>query len=193
MSFISLNTAISITGLSRRTLWRRIADGSLRQEGGGREMPPGAATRVALDDVLALSPLKLAAEDRALIEDADAGGPEAQCDLALLLLGQDQAAEAVAWLRKAAQNLYPEAMHWLGRCHVAGTGVAADEAVGIDWIAQAARRGHATAAHMLRFLEDPARPALDATALEAVLDGIEREVVLQTLTEQAQGAGRPLP
>ncbi len=37
MSFISLNTASSITGLSRRTLWRRIADGIVRPEEGGGE------------------------------------------------------------------------------------------------------------------------------------------------------------
>lgn len=32
MDFINLNTAISLTGLSKRTLWRRIADGALRTE-----------------------------------------------------------------------------------------------------------------------------------------------------------------
>lgn len=105
---------------------------------------------------------------------------------ALLFLGQGRPAEAVNWLNKAAQHLHPEAMQWLGRCHIAGTGVAADEAAGIDWIAQAARRGHVTAAHMLRYLEDPARPALDGAALAAMLDGIERKVVLQALDDTAQ-------
>ncbi len=37
MSFISLNTAASLTGLTKRTLWRRIAAGNLMAfKGGGR-------------------------------------------------------------------------------------------------------------------------------------------------------------
>lgn len=60
MASITLNTAMSLTGLSKRTLWRRIADGQLRVHdaasggGGGSEH-----TRVLLDDVIALSPLRL--------------------------------------------------------------------------------------------------------------------------------------
>lgn len=153
---------------------------------GGGSKPKAERTRVALDDVLALSQLRLEAEDRALIEDADAGGHEAQCDLGLLFLGQGRPAEAVSWLNKAAQHLHPEAMQWLGRCYIAGTGVAADEAAGIDWIAQASRRSHVTAAHMLRYLENPALPTLDGAALAAMLDGIERKVVLQALDDTAQ-------
>lgn len=43
MVSITLNTAMSLTGLSKRTLWRRIADGQLRVHdassggGGGEE------------------------------------------------------------------------------------------------------------------------------------------------------------
>ena len=33
MAYVALNTAVSITGLSKRTLWRRIADGQLRVHG----------------------------------------------------------------------------------------------------------------------------------------------------------------
>lgn len=150
---------------------------------GGGSKPKVERTRVALNDVLALSQLRLEAEDRAFIEDADAGGHEAQCDLGLLFLGQGRPAEAVSWLNKAAQHLPPEAMQWMGRCYIAGTGVAADEAAGIDWIAQASRRSHVTAAHMLRYLENPALPTLDGAAM---LDGIERKVVLQALDDTAQ-------
>lgn len=185
MPFISLNTAISLTGLSRRTLWRRIADGSLRTRDGGE---PGERTQVAVADVLALARLRLAAEDEALVIDADAGDPAAQCDLALLFLEQDMADEAVRWLERAAQRRYPEAMLWLGRCAIAGRGLAADARAGIGWIGRAAERGHLIAEGLLRHLDDPARPPLSPAALDAELDAIEREAVLQALAETAERA-----
>ena len=184
MAHITLNTAVSITGLSKRTLWRRIADGQLRVHdaatGGGEH------TRVLLDDVLPMSPLRLEGDDRALIAAADAGDAEAQCDLALLFLAQNLAAEAVRWLALAAKQNYPEAMHQLGRCHIAGRGVAANEALGVEWISRAAALGHGTAKPMARYLMDPSRPALDAATLEARLDAIEREQVLAVLRETAE-------
>lgn len=61
----------------------------------------------------------------------------------------------------------------------------ADEKRGIDFIARAANRGHATARHMVQFLYDPARRALSSAELEAALDGIERKVVLAALEETA--------
>lgn len=182
MPFVSLNTAISLTGLSRRTLWRRIADGSLRTRDGGE---PGERTQVAVDDVLALARLQLAAADEALVADADAGDPAAQCELALLFLEQDLAEEAVRWLERAAERRYPEAMLWLGRCAIAGRGLAADTRAGTDWVRRAAARGHLVAERLLRFLDDPARPPLSPAALDADLDAIEREAVLRALADTA--------
>ncbi len=176
MSFISLNTAISLIGLSKRTLWRRIAEGALRTQPG---IEPGEATRVALEDVLSLSPLRLAAEDEALIVDADAGNAEAECDLGLLLLSQDRAPEAVRWLARAADRLYPEAMHQLGRCYLVGRGVAADRDAGMSWIGRAAARGHVTADAVAAYLKDNPPPAL----LDAALDAIEQRVILGALDE----------
>lgn len=108
MVSITLNTAMSLTGLSKRTLWRRIADGQLRVHdassgGGGRS----EHTRVLLDDVIALSPLRLDDDDCALIAEADAGSVEAQCDLGLLLLTQNHPSEAVAWLTRGGQPDLP--------------------------------------------------------------------------------------
>jgi TPR repeat protein len=189
MIFISLNTASAITGLSKRTLWRRIGDGTLRTEEAGA---PGEQTRVAMDDLEALSRFHLDRADRDLLAWADAGNPEAECELALLFLAEGLAAEAVTWLEKAARRLYPEAMHWLGRCHLAGNGVPANEAEGTAWIAKAARHGHLTAQHLLRYLQDPARPALAPAALEAALDDIERRLVFDALNETASGSGKQL-
>ncbi|WP_418648534.1 hypothetical protein ACNQFN_08395 [Thauera butanivorans] len=187
MDFINLNTAISLTGLSKRTLWRRIADGALRTEVNSVISPPPAnpQTRVCLDDALKLSPLELAADDRALVLAADGGDAEAQCDLGLLLLGQGRAEDALGWFEASARQDYPEGMHWLGRCLIAGQGAMADEKRGIDFIARAANRGHATARRMMPFLYDPARPALSPAELDAALDGIERKLVLAALEETA--------
>lgn len=181
MDSISLNTAASLSRLSKRTLWRRVADGQLRTFATGA----GERTVVALDDALALCRLRIEPDDRALIVAADAGDPDAQCDLALLFLAQGFAADAVPWLEAAARQYHAEAMHWLGRCHIAGNGVPADEKTGAGWIAKAARRGHSTAPHMLRHLESADRPRGPA-AVEAALDEIERRVILKALDETAK-------
>ena len=189
MAYITLNTAVSITGLSKRTLWRRIADGQLRVH--GASSGGGGHPRVGRAAVNARSPLRLEADDRALIAEADAGSAEAQCDLALLLLTRNLPAEAVRWLALAAKQNYPEAMHQLGRCYTGGRGVGANEALGVEWISRAAALGHSTARPLARYLMDPARPALDAAALEARLDAIEREQVLAVLRETAEVGENP--
>jgi hypothetical protein len=187
MASITLNTAMSLTGLSKRTLWRRIADGQLRvldpAGGGGSEY-----TRVQLEDVVALSALRLNEDDLNLIAEADAGSAEAQCDLGLLLLTQNHPTEAVAWFTRAANQTYPEAMHQLGRCYIAGRGLEANEVSGVEWISRAAALGHRTARPMARYLMDPGRPRVDAATLEARLDAIEREQVMAVLSETADGA-----
>lgn len=182
MAYITLNTAASVSGLSKRTLWRRIADKQLRTQGGG---DPGEHTRVAVSDVLALSRLHLESEDTDLIVRADGGDVEAQCDLGLLFISHKQPAEAVRWLAQAANKLYPEAMYQLGRCYVEGTGAVADERIGVGWIARAAGFGHIAARQLMRYLEDPARPPLPVAALAAELDAIERRLVLGVLNQSA--------
>ncbi len=181
MDAIRLDTAAALTGLSKRTLWRRLAGGALCAVDGAA----GEATRVRLDEVLACSPLRLEAEARSMILDADRGAAPAQCELALLLLEHGWVTAAVAWLEKAARQLDAEALYWLGRCSLAGTGMAADEAAGMEWLRQAARRGHVIAPQLMRHLQDPARPAQSPAELAAALDAIERAVVLQALHDTA--------
>lgn len=182
MSFISLNTASSLSGVSKRTLWRRIADGCLHTQDGGE---PGERTLVALDDVLRLSRLQLTEDDYVLIVEADRGDAAAQCDLALLFLAQDHVTEALRWLEIAANKFYPEAMFQLGRCLIAGRGVPANESAGVDWIRKAGGFGHSAAEHLMRYLNEPSRPALEPVALDLALDAIERKVVMQMLYESA--------
>lgn len=154
-----------------------------QRRGGGSEY-----TRVQLEDVIALSPLRLDEDDCALIAAADAGSADAQCDLGLLLLTQNHPTEAVAWFTRAANQTYPEAMHQLGRCYISGRGLEANQGLGIEWISRAAALGHRTARPMAHYLMDPSRPRLDAATLEARLDALEREQVMAVLNETADGA-----
>ncbi|QHS09915.1 tetratricopeptide repeat protein [Sinimarinibacterium sp. NLF-5-8] len=183
-----MSTAISVTGLSKRTLWRRIAEGVLRTEcfSDGSAPQPSHQTRVALDDALTISLLSWGVDDRALMVQADAGLAQAQCDFALLLLGQAADVEAVVWLRRAAEQAHLDGMYWLGRCLIAGRGGAVDRHQGVDWVARAANHGHVIALAMVQVLYDPTGQMLDAAALDAALDGIERRVVVQALAEAAR-------
>lgn len=82
-------------------------------------------------------------DDSHLIQDADTGNAEAQNDLALLFLENSKPRAAIYWLELAAKQDYPDAMHWLGRCHIDGNGVLQDENLGMMWLAKAAAHGHA--------------------------------------------------
>jgi len=140
MQLISLGAAVSISGWSERTLWRRINDGSLRR---GADDDRGR-TLVSLDDVLSTTKnLQVEPEDFDLIKRADAGNADSQNDLALLLLAQGRPEGAVYWFNLAANQNHADAMNWLGRCYVEGNGVAKDENLGVMWIAKAAALGHA--------------------------------------------------
>ena len=188
MDCISLNTVSSLSGLSKRTLWRRVADGLLRTQ----TLGAGERTLVALDDALALSRLRLEPDDRELIREADAGNAEAQCDFALLFLAQNLPEEAVRWLEAAAHQNCPEAMHWLGRCHIAGPGGPADKTGGLGWPARAPPRAPPPAPHTTPPppKPHPPPPPRDPAALEAALDAIDREIVLRVLNETANPARR---
>ena len=149
MHMVSLRTASELTGLSKRTLWRRIAAGRLfklnRDE-------PLARTSVALESIIADIGIPPSDEDLALIQRADGGDPEAQADVALLLMEAGLAGKAVYWLRSAADQGYADAMHWLGRCYVSGEGVDRDEAEGLAWIGRAAAAGHSIAGAQMQRL-----------------------------------------
>jgi TPR repeat protein len=142
MHLISLKTATELTGLSKRTLWRRIAAGAIFKENGGG--PLGRA-RVALEAIAGDVGVGLGETDMALVERADAGDPAAATDLALLFLAAAAPGKALFWLQSAAERGQADAMHLLGRCYIAGEAVTCDEAQGLSWIGRAAAQGHAIA------------------------------------------------
>ena len=136
---LSLEAAIAVTGLSKRTLWRRIAEGALRKV--GSDGTKNAAT-LRLDDVLALAGLAFDAETCSLLATADRGDPEAQTAVGQLFLLRQRPGIAVYWLERAAQQDAADAMQCLGQCHAAGHGVPRDEPLALMWIAKAAAAGH---------------------------------------------------
>lgn len=138
---VSLDTVMAITGLSKRTVWRRIAEGSLRK------VAEEARGRVLLDadEVLWLVPHKLAAVDAALLCRADAGDAEAQNDIGMACHEEGDVAGALYWWRRAAQAGHADAMQWLGQACAAGEGVPQDTHLALMWISKAAGGGHAIA------------------------------------------------
>ncbi|WP_426169928.1 tetratricopeptide repeat protein [Pseudoduganella sp. S-14] len=138
---IKISTAITLTGWSKRTFWRRFADGSV--ERGAEHVKVNEISTVVLDSILPHLSVTLTAEDLQLVLEADAGHPLAQCDLALLFRGLEKHKEALYWLELAIKQGDVSAMHWMGRSYVEGTGVLKDEYIGLMWIAKAAAGGHA--------------------------------------------------
>ena len=134
MELVSLATATILTGLSKRTLWRRISSGELRRgDGGGK----------AMIDIASIADSFIVPAEVELVLEADRDSPEACNDLALVFLEARRDTEAVHWLRRAAATDHPDAMHWLGRCYVEGRGVPKDVDLGTMWLAKSAAHGHA--------------------------------------------------
>jgi TPR repeat protein len=80
-------------------------------------------------------------ELRAAAEGGDSG---AQCALGKKIK-KENAAEAVSWFRKAAEQGHPDAQNWLGYCFKHGEGVGQDVAEAASWYRKAAEQGHAVA------------------------------------------------
>lgn len=152
MASISLNNAAALTERSKRTWQRRVDDGLARR---GEDDSSARAT-VELADVVPLIAIAMNEDDLQRVSAADAGDPEAQNDVALLFLAAGRHEAAVYWLALAAKQEYGDAMHHLGRCHLAGTGVPRDEHLAIMWIAKAAAKGHTIARQQIFALKQGA-------------------------------------
>jgi hypothetical protein len=151
VQLISIASAITLTEWSESTFRRRIADGSLKRE---FETGPSGRAMVSFDAIKPHACIPLENEDFALIKDADSGNAEAQNDLALLFLAKHTPRGAIYWLELAARQEYPDAMHWLGRCHLDGNGVLQDDNLGMMWLAKAAARGHTISQVQMQAMRD---------------------------------------
>ena len=141
MYVVSIDTAVAITALSRRTWWRRISEGTVRRvinDRRGRAM-------VYLNEVESYICIPMKPKDLAVILRADAGDADAQNDIGQLFSISGKHEEALYWLQHAARQDHPDAMQWLGRCYTSGDGVPQNDNLGLMWIAKAASYGHVIA------------------------------------------------
>lgn len=148
---ISLDAAVAITGLSKSTLWRRVADGTVGR--GGTDARN--RTVLKLDDVLRLVAVPLSPDDVAVLLRADAGEADAQADMGALFYLAGAGKAALYWLNEAAEQGNTEAMHWLGIAYAHGSegdAVPQDENLAIMWMAKAAAAGHPLAREQMQRL-----------------------------------------
>lgn len=187
MPSISLITASAVTGLTRRTLWRYMQNGRLNPLG---ETSQRNKTQVDLAEVVALCHSPLEEEDEALILAADAGEPDAKCELGIWLLEHERLSIARDWFTRAARAGHADAMCYLGRELLLGEGGLHDQDEGMHWLHQADALKFPLAMALVEALHQPrarkAREANDVPALRALIDNIERRVFLAALQETAQ-------
>ena len=141
METISLMAAVTLTGKSKRTLWRRLADGSLPRapdDSHGRTM-------LSLPPVAAESCLPLSSADWKLVLAADAGSATAQNELGHRFLVAAEYGGAWYWFEQAAKRRHADSMQWLAWLALAGRGGTADEKTAMVWLARAAATGHVIA------------------------------------------------
>jgi uncharacterized protein len=151
---ISLNTAIIVTGVSKRTLWRRVTDGQItRQDNDAR-----GRAMLTLANLVPMLCVPVAPEDYELLSKADAGDADAQNDLAQLFLDADRPDIALHWLQLAVDQEHPDAMHNLAKLHIKGIGVPKDETKGLMWLAKAASCGHPIASQQVAALQSLQKP-----------------------------------
>lgn len=147
MTLISLNTAAQLMGVSKRTLWRRIATGSLLVS---RSADSQGRTQLSLDEIAGDIGLPLDGELIGAIQHADAGQARDQLELALIYLEAKQTDKALPWLQLAANQGDIEAMLILGETQLQGHG--ADYQAGLNWIRRAAIAGHPLALAVMEAL-----------------------------------------
>lgn len=146
---ITLNAAITLTAMSRRTLWRRVTHGTIATVGCSAPTNKGR-TMLALRDVVDASGVDLSEEEVELVVHADEGNAEAQADAGAMFFGKAQYKSALYWLQKAAAQGNADAMQWLGVCYASGAGLEADANLAVMWIAKAASLGHVLAHAQMR-------------------------------------------
>ena len=141
MDYISFETAMSLTGMAKSTLWRAIREGRVRHIVAKRSSGHAKA-RIDLESVLPLLTFEFTEEDRSHILAADAGDADSALQLALNFLEAGRPERAVPWLTKAAESGVADAMCHLGQCYAFGHGVPRDEETAKTWLLTSAEHRH---------------------------------------------------
>lgn len=117
------------------------------------------------------TPAASEAESAAAVQsEAAKGDASAQYKLGCAALSGEggaapDAAQAVQWLRKAAEQGHADACFRLGGCYMQGTGVEPSEVEGVAWYKRAAELGHIEAHHaLIRYYREADSPHADAAA-----------------------------
>lgn len=147
MTLISLNTAAQLAGVSKRTLWRRIAASTLSAS---RSADPQGRTLLSLADIAKDIGLTLDGEVIAAILGADTGLARDQLELALIFLEAGLPDKALPWLRLAVKQGDADAMLILGETQLEGRG--ADTKADLIWIRRSAIAGHPLALAIMEAL-----------------------------------------
>lgn len=148
MELISLDSAMVVTGLSKRTFWRRIEDGQIARhtdDSRGRAM-------ISVRDIASIICIPVEPEDLELFSEADSGDADAQNDLAQLFLEAGRPDVAIYWLEAAVTQQHADATHHLAMLYIRGTHVEKDERQGLMWLSKAAVLGHKIAEQQISAL-----------------------------------------
>lgn len=145
---ISVDTAVVVTGVTKRTLWRWLGSGAIEHRG----MDQRGRTMLAYADIKPKLCMSFADdEDIELLVEADQGCRDAQNDLGILCLEQERADIALHWFNLAAEQGHADAMHFLSTMYQSGNGVERSDTTALLWRVKAAEAGHAIAkAQMVR-------------------------------------------
>lgn len=146
MTAVTLTTAAALCDLNPRTIRRKMNDGTVSRcasEGRGKTM-------VSLDDVLRLAHMRMADDERCLVEKADAGDPESIGDLGLLFMQLSRFGVARYWLELAADHGNVDAMHCMSHYYL--TVEHRNDHLALMWLAKAAAGGHVIAQRQLAAL-----------------------------------------
>lgn len=139
---ISVDTAVVVTGVTKRTLWRWLGSGVIEHRG----MDQRGRTMLAYADIKPKLCLSFAEdEDIELLVEADQGCRDAQNDLGILCLEQERADIALHWFNLAAEQGHADAMHFLSNMYQSGDGVERSDTTALLWRVKAAEAGHAIA------------------------------------------------
>ena len=138
MPALGLQAAAWVTGISKRTLWRRVGSGQLAR---GPNDAHGRATLLA-SDLAPYTRWPLSSADWALLLAADGGNVAAQMEWAERALEEGDWVSACFWLDQAARQRHADAMHWLATLAFEGRLGPADASTGLLWLAKAAKAGH---------------------------------------------------
>ncbi len=153
---ISVDTAALLMEISKRTLWRHLADGRYRQ------LPRDAQGRstLLLSEAAPKFTVTLSGEsgypganDYVLLAHAEQGDPDCQADFAILLLEQDKPHLAVHWFVLAAEQNHADAMYYLSTLYQQGQGVSQCDETALVWRSKAAAAGHAIARAQLEHMK----------------------------------------